>query len=205
MELIYKEEQLCQTNMRVEIGDKEYNVRVAKTEEERFKGLQGVEELPEDEGMLFIFDEPQTVGFWMKDTLIPLDIIFINDDMEVLSVYKGDPRNEDIAEEDNVKYVLEVNQDSGIEEGDELDIEDDKDIPTMKVIGSDGETQMELEGGERIFSRKNTRTLIRMAKKADITKSDGDYKRLGRKMFSYIKQQDNRDPEYVVKKDKDEK
>ena len=43
MELIYKEEQLCQTNMRVEIGDKEYNVRVAKTEEERSKGLQGVE------------------------------------------------------------------------------------------------------------------------------------------------------------------
>ena len=191
--------------MKVEIGDKEYNVRVAKTEEERSKGLQGVEELPENEGMLFIFDEPQTVGFWMKDTLIPLDIIFINDDMEVLSIYKGNPGNEDIVEEDNVKYVLEVNQNSGIKEEDELDIEDDEDIPTMKVIGSDGETQMELEGGERIFSRKNTRTLIRMAKKANITKSDGDYKRLGRKMFSYIKQQDNRDPEYVVKKDKDEK
>ena len=52
---------------------------------------------------------------------------------------------------------------------------------------------------------KNTRTLIRMAKKADATKSDSDYKRLGKKMFSYIKQQDNRDPEYVVKKDKGEK
>jgi len=46
---------------------------------------------------------------------------------------------------------------------------------------------MELEGGERIFSRKNTRTLIRMAKKANETKSDTDYKRLGNKMFSYIK------------------
>lgn len=191
--------------MKIEIGDKEYNVKVAKTEEEREKGLQNVKELPEDEGMLFIFDNPQTVGFWMKDTLIPLDIIFINEDMEVISIYKGESRNEDIAEEDNVKYVLEVNQNSGIKEGDELDIEDDEDIPTMKVIGSNGETQMELEGGERIFSRKNTRTLIRMAKKADATKSDSDYKRLGKKMFSYIKQQDNRDPEYVVKKDKGEK
>lgn len=191
--------------MKIEIGDKEYNVKVAKTEEEREKGLQNVKELPEDEGMLFIFDNPQTVGFWMKDTLIPLDIIFINEDMEVISIYKGESRNEDIAEEDNVKYVLEVNQNSGIKEGDELDIEDDEDIPTMKVIGSNGETQMELEGGERIFSRKNTRTLIRMAKKANATKSDSDYKRLGKKMFSYIKQQDNRDPEYVVKKDKGEK
>lgn len=191
--------------MKIEIGDKEYNVKVAKTEEEREKGLQNVKELPEDEGMLFIFDNPQTVGFWMKDTLIPLDIIFINEDMEVISIYKGKSRNEDIAEEDNVKYVLEVNQNSGIKEGDELDIEDDEDIPTMKVIGSNGETQMELKGGERIFSRKNTRTLIRMAKKADATKSDSDYKRLGKKMFSYIKQQDNRDPEYVVKKDKGEK
>lgn len=191
--------------MKIEIGDKEYNVKVARTEEEREKGLQNVKELPEDEGMLFIFDNPQTVGFWMKDTLIPLDIIFINEDMEVISIYKGESRNEDIAEEDDVKYVLEVNQNSGIKEGDELDIEDDEDIPTMKVIGSNGETQMELEGGERIFSRKNTRTLIRMAKKADATKSDSDYKRLGKKMFSYIKQQDNRDPEYVVKKDKGEK
>ena len=191
--------------MKIEIGDKEYNVKVAKTEEEREKGLQNVKELPEDEGMLFIFDNPQTVGFWMKDTIIPLDIIFINEDMEVISIYKGESRNEDIAEEDDVKYVLEVNQNSGIKKGDELDIEDDEDIPTMKVIGSNGETQMELEGGERIFSRKNTRTLIRMAKKANATKSDSDYKRLGKKMFSYIKQQDNRDPEYVVKKDKGEK
>ncbi|MBQ2594190.1 MAG: hypothetical protein II567_13035 [Candidatus Riflebacteria bacterium] len=57
----------------------------------------------------------------------------------------------------------------------------------MKVIGPNGEVQMELEGGERIFSRKNTRTLIHMAKKADETKSNTDYKRLGNKMFSYIK------------------
>lgn len=187
--------------MKIEIGDKEYNVTCAKTEEERIKGLQGVTELKEDEGMLFFFEEPQTVAFWMKDTLIPLDVIFINEDMEVISIYKGKPKSTTMAEEDNVKFVLEVNQNSGIQEDDELDIEEDEELPTMKVIAPDGSTQMELKGGERIFSRKNTRTLIRMAKKAKSTKSDSDYKRLGKKMFSYIKQQDEREPEYVEKKD----
>lgn len=187
--------------MKIEIGDKEYNVTCAKSEEERIKGLQGVTELKDDEGMLFFFDEPQTVAFWMKDTKIPLDIIFINEDMEVISIYKGEPGTTTMAEEDDVKFVLEVNQNSGIKEGDELDIEEDEDLPTMKVIAPDGSTQMELKGGERIFSRKNTRTLIRMAKKAKTTKSDADYKRLGKKMFSYIKQQDEREPEYVEKKE----
>lgn len=187
--------------MKIEIGDKEYNVTCARTEEERIKGLQGVTELKDDEGMLFFFEEPQTVGFWMKDTKVPLDIIFISEDMEVISVYQGEPENESIAEEDNVKFVLEVNQGSGIEEGDELDIEEGEELPKMKVIAPDGSTQMELEGGERIFSRKNTRTLIRMAKRASKSKEDKDYKALGKKMFTYLKQQDEREPEYVEKKD----
>lgn len=187
--------------MKIEIGDKEYNVTCARTEEERIKGLQGVTELKDDEGMLFFFEEPQTVGFWMKDTKVPLDIIFISEDMEVISVYQGEPENENTAEEDNVKFVLEVNQGSGIEEGDELDIEEDEELPKMKVIAPDGSTQMELEGGERIFSRKNTRTLIRMAKRASKSKEDKDYKALGKKMFTYLKQQDEREPEYVEKKD----
>lgn len=184
--------------MKLEIGNKEYNVKVAETEEEQANGLQGVKSLPEDEGMLFIFNEPQTVGFWMKDTEIPLDIIFIDEDSEVISVYHGEPMNENIAEEDNVKYVLEVNQGSGIKPGDELNIEDDEeDLPTMKVLTQDGDTQMELEGGERIFSRKNTKTLIKMAKRAERTKLDKDFKALGKKMFEYIEGQDKRPAEYI--------
>lgn len=191
-----------ETGLQVTINDKSYNVKVAKTEQEKEKGLQGVKSLKEDEGMLFVYDKPQTVGFWMEDTSIPLDIIFINDDCEVLSIYKGKPFDKTIAEEDNVQYVLELNQNSGVKVGDEVDIENNENLPIMKVVGSDGETQMELEGGERIFSRKNTRTLIRMAKRAEQSQLDTDFKRLGNKMFSYIKQQDNREPDYVELKEK---
>lgn len=181
----------------IKINNKQYQVKIAKTEEQRKKGLQGVEKMNDNEGMLFVFDSPQTVQFWMKDTYIPLDIIFIDEDYTVISIYKGKPNSTILAEEDNVNYVLELNQNSGVKEGDEIEMEDEEDVPTMKVIGPNGEVQMELEGGERIFSRKNTRTLIRMAKRADASKSDTDYKRLGNKMFSYIRQQDERDPEYV--------
>lgn len=188
--------------VKISVEDKEYTVEIAKTEEERAKGLQDRKSLGDSEGMLFVFDKPQTVGFWMDKTEIPLDIIFIDEDEEVISVYKGKPFSKEIVEEDDVKYVLEVNQNSGIKEGDELEFEEDSedsDKITMKVIAPDGSTQMELEGGERIFSRKNTRTLIKMAKRADETKSNTDYKRLGNKMFKYIKQQNNRKPDYVTK------
>lgn len=182
--------------MKIEIGDKEYQVKVAISEEDKIKGLQDIDSLPENEGMLFIYEEPQEVSFWMKDTKIPLDIIFINEDYEVISIYEAEPLNEDIATEENVKYVLEVNRNSEIEEGDELEIEDEE-KKTMKVLDSNGETQMELEGGERLFSRKNTVTLIKMAKRADLHKEDKYYKALGKKVFKYLDIQDSNTPEYV--------
>lgn len=181
----------------IEIGNKKYKVQEARTEEEKEKGLQGVTELPEDEGMLFYFDPPEDVSMWMKDTLIPLDIVFINDDEEVVYVEEGVPNTETQMTIQNVAYVLEVNSGSGIQEGDELDFEEEDDAPVMKVLAQDGSTQMDLWGGERIFSRKNTVVLIRKAKKANMSKDDKDYKALGRYMFKCIKGQDERPPEYV--------
>jgi len=56
------------------IGDKEYTVEIADTSEEQKKGLQDREYLPQDSGMLFVYDKPQDkVEFWMKDTTIALD------------------------------------------------------------------------------------------------------------------------------------
>ena len=150
--------------------------------------------------MLFVYDEPQDVSFWMKDTKIPLDIIFINEDEEVISVKQGTPMSEEPITESGVQYVLEVNQNSRIKEGDEVEIEDDDDseeLQKMKVLAPDGTVQMELEGGERIVSRRETKILIKKAKKAYQSKDDKDYKALGRYIFKVFNKQDNRDPEYV--------
>ena len=186
----------------IRIGNKEYNVKEVTTPEDKAKGLQGVESLPENEGMLFIFDPPEDVKFWMKDTLIPLDIIFINEDQEVVKVHQGIPNDETLIEVPNIAYVLEVNANSGIKVGDELELEED--APIMKVLAQDGSEQYSLWGEERIFSRKNTKVLVRKAKKADQSKLDKDYKALGKYMFKCIKIQDNREPEYVDSPKKEE-
>lgn len=192
--------------MKVRVNNKEYDVEVARTEEEKEVGLSNIEYLPDDEGMLFIYDTPQEVGFWMKDTLIPLDIIFINDEEEVISVHQGVPNDETPIIEDNVLYVLEVPADSGIKIGDEIEFEDEENSKPlnnkMLVLNENGEVQMELEGGERIFSRKNTKVLIKFALKADKTKQDKDYKNLGKKIFKFLDIQESNNPEYVELKDK---
>ena len=190
---------------KIAIGNKSYNVSIAKNEEDQIKGLQGVHTLPEDEGVLFVFEESGDVGFWMKDTLIPLDIIYINDDDEVISVEQGTPGDETILEHPDVKYVLEVNKDSGIKVGDELDIEDEEDseseIIGMYVIGPKGEIQMEVDGKERIFSIEHTKTIIKLSKKAYKSKLDSDYIKLGKKIFKYIEKQDNQEDDFVEIKD----
>ena len=188
--------------VQIKIGDKESKVKEATSTEEKTKGLQGIKELPEDEGMLFYFDPPEDVQFWMKDVDIPLDIVFINDDEEVIKVQEGIPNDETFIEASNVAYVLEVNANSGIQVGDELDIDDEEEKgPVMKVLAPDGSDQYELWGGERIFRRAFTKQIIKWAKKAEIANSEEEkiqiYKRLGKKIFKEIKAQDERAPEYV--------
>lgn len=186
----------------VNIGKKTYNCQVAESEEDKKKGLMDIENLPPDEGMLFVWKEEGTREMWMKNTKIPLDQIAINEDDEVVLVYQAKPEDETLVPFMNTKYILEVNQGSGIVEGDDFDIDDSEDLNkyVMKVLAPDGSTQMFLQGGERIFSRINTRTLIRKAKRANEHQGK-DFERyckaLGKYMFKCIKIQDNREPEYV--------
>lgn len=194
--------------IKIKIENKPYKVLAARTEKERAQGLQNVVEMDEDEGCIFFFDKPQHVDFWMKDTDLPLDIIFFNDDCEAISVKQGRPNTEDFISEDNVKYVVELNLGSDVEPGDILDLDEDEDSPeldldpnTMYIMGSDGEPQAVIQGGERIFSRKSSRVIIRKAMKAYESKTDADYKSLGRYVFNEIKAQDSRKPQYVKAKE----
>lgn len=188
--------------LNIKIADKEYKVKVAETDTEHENGLMNVESLKDDGGMLFIYNEIQSESsFWMKGTLIPLDIIFINEEMEVISVKQGIPQDETPITETDVAFVLEVNTPSGIKPGDELEFSTNHTVKNkMKILGSDGGTQMELEGGERIFSRPNSKILIKFAKKAAATDKDNDYINLGKRVFKFLDTQESNDPEYVTKK-----
>ena len=174
--------------------------------EQLSNGLKGVKELPDDEGMLFYMpDELSQQVFTMEGMEIPLDIIFINQDQEVIDVrdncQPGEKQivstTENFDNGDYIAYVLEVNPNSGIKVGDTLELDDEG--PVMKVLAQDGSTQMELWGGERIVSRRETKVLIKKAKKAQQTNQDSDYKSLGKYIFKVIKGQDTRKPEYVSK------
>ena len=182
----------------IKLGGQEYDIFIAKSEEQKKKGLQFFKSLPKDEGMLFVINESNPVEtlFHMHNVPFPLDMIFMDDEFKVLDVKRGNPEDDKI--EGIASYVLEVNADSGIKVGDEADIEDEEDEEyVMKVLSPDGSVQMQLEGGERIVSRKETLVLIKKALKAASSKEDKDYKALGKYIFKVIKGQDSRSPEYV--------
>lgn len=186
---------------KISIGNRTYNVELAISEEEKEIGLSNISYLPEDEGMLFVYDEEEDeLGFTMEDTSIPLDIIFINDDEEVISIYTKEPFDKEPVFEDGVKYVLEVNPNSGIKIGDELETEEDKEHlknNKMLVLNENGDVQMKLEGGERIFSRISTKKIIKQAYKAYKSDKDKDYIKLGKIVIEELNNQDNREPDYV--------
>ncbi len=64
-------------------------IEIARTQEERAKGLMFRNKLADDRGMLFVFEEDDRWGFWMKNTLIPLDIIWINRGGKVVDIVEG--------------------------------------------------------------------------------------------------------------------
>jgi len=85
-------------------------VEIARTGPEQARGLMFRRELPSDRGMLFVFEETSDRTFWMRNTLIPLDIIYLGDDRRVVGVVaNAEPRTETLRSVGKPsRYVVEV-------------------------------------------------------------------------------------------------
>jgi hypothetical protein len=87
-------------------------VEVADTLEKQERGLMFRRSLPENEGMLFVYREPIEMSFWMRNTLIPLDIVFVGADGAILNIHQARPLDESVLYRSAgaAKYVIETNQ-----------------------------------------------------------------------------------------------
>ena len=91
-------------------GDVTFDVEVMRTEEERQRGLMARAYLPEMRGMLFDFGQPQEVRMWMKDTSLPLDMLFIRADGTIARITRGEPfSTRTLPSGEPVLGVLEIN------------------------------------------------------------------------------------------------
>jgi uncharacterized membrane protein (UPF0127 family) len=120
------------------VGSKTVQVQIVKTETDREKGLGGVKSLNADDGMLFVFDsKPVNATFWMKDMLIPLDMIWIKDN-KVLSIDRNIPISpvgtpdsslKTYSPKEPIDYVLEVN--AGFSDSNGVKVGDVVTLPTL--------------------------------------------------------------------------
>lgn len=99
-------------NQTLHINGRVISLEVAKTEKQREKGLSGRDSLPQDWGMLFVFDHPSKYCFWMKDTRIPLDMIWLNQQKRVFYIQQDVQPNSypaSFCPDQAASYVIELN------------------------------------------------------------------------------------------------
>lgn len=95
----------------ISINEIKLKVEIADTPESRQKGLMFRKSLPEEQGMLFIFEKEQKMSFWMKNTEIPLSIAYISKSGIIKEIFDMKPLSEKaIKSSHTVLYALEVNQ-----------------------------------------------------------------------------------------------
>lgn len=191
--------------MRIKIGNKEFEVRVSENEEEAMIGLSQTETLPTGEGFAMKFDGTEIIPINMEGMKFPIDIIFSLDG-KVTKVVTAQPGDDETFIKKPSDLIIEVNagEASGIKAKDDITFvgkkNDDgtvemaegglKTVGNRHVLDEDGKNQMNLEGGERIYSRISTKKMFELAK-------SGDYKKLGRYVIKETWRQDERPPEYA--------
>ncbi|MFC3903502.1 Uncharacterized conserved membrane protein, UPF0127 family [Acinetobacter marinus] len=92
-----------------------FYAELATTPDQQRQGLMFRQSMADDQAMLFIYPEPHQVGFWMRNTLIPLDMLFFDDRGELREIKQNIPPCKTqncpiyVAKSSNIKYVLEIN------------------------------------------------------------------------------------------------
>ncbi len=99
------------SNHYIEINGVKLQIEIALTDQERATGLMFRQSIPENYGMLFIFEREQVLNFWMKNTAIPLSIAYIRENGLIIGIYDMKPYDETpISSIYPCKYALEVNK-----------------------------------------------------------------------------------------------
>ncbi|WP_298929406.1 DUF192 domain-containing protein [uncultured Ramlibacter sp.] len=97
--------------VKLSAGMHQIDAQVAQTGEQRATGLMFRKDMPQHEGMLFVFEQPSMQCFWMKNTLLPLSAAFVADDGSIVNVEDMKPQTTDShCSHKPVRYVLEMNQ-----------------------------------------------------------------------------------------------
>ncbi len=103
---------LINRDKKIYTPNKIYTALTARSENELSLGLSNTKYLKQDEVMIFIFEKPDYYGFWMKDMFYPIDIVFLDSDMKVISYIDSvEPTSypETFYPEKPAKYVIEMN------------------------------------------------------------------------------------------------
>lgn len=112
----------------IRVGGIEIQVEIADDEAERARGLMFRESLPRDQGMLFIYPEERTLSFWMRNTLIPLDIAYADSEGRIVDIKQMEPQTLETHESGApARYALEMNlgwfQSNGVRIGDTIEMD----------------------------------------------------------------------------------
>ena len=106
-----QEPQMNLPRVKLAAGMHQIDAQVARTPEQRMIGLMFRKEMPQHEGMLFVFEQPSQQCFWMRNTFLPLTAAFVADDGTIVNLADMKPQTEDShCSAKPVRYVLEMNQ-----------------------------------------------------------------------------------------------